>query len=362
MYRVMIVDDMEILRRDVKRLKLWGESSGFVIAEEARDGLDALKKLEAGPVDLVITDIRMPNMDGIELLRHISGKKLCPFTVLLSDYTEYGYAKQAFLYGAFDYIGKPVDETELAGLLERIRQHLDERREEEQQLTELREIVDEAFFTAADVEQIIAAVCRADTKAVAMTADMVDTVGASFDCDAAKAAWILKNAVGEMAKGTLKNHPWLTQYIDADSLRNIDFTNCKDWKEVKTAVVGAAEELIFAVSKFIGRHDNGMVKQTCEYVLGHIDNELSVKMLAEKLYISKSYLSDIFRQKFGVSLLEYITMVKIERAKRLLAAEDLKNYEIAYKLGFQDNEYFNKVFKKHTGMSLTEFRAKRQPR
>lgn len=358
MYKVMIVDDMEILRRDVKRLKLWGENSGFMVTGEAKDGADALKKLEEDPVDLVITDIRMPNMDGIELLRHISERKLCPFSVLLSDYTEYGYARQGFIYGAFDYIGKPVGETELAGLLERVRRQLEEKRQEEQKLVELQEIVEDAFFTAADVEGIIGAVCRGEVKAVALTAVMVDTVGASFDYDRTKAALILKNAVGLITGEALKKLPWLQNYIDVRLVRDVDLAGCKDWDEVKTAVVGAAEALIFVVSRFIGGRESGVVKQTCEYVLEHIDEELSVKILAERMYISRSYLSDIFRQNFGLSLLEYITMVKIERAKRLLAEETLKNYEIAYRLGFQDNEYFNKVFKKHTGMSLTEFKMK----
>lgn len=358
MFKVMIVDDMEVLRRDVKRLKLWGENSGFMITDEAKDGLDALKKLKDRPVDLVITDIRMPNMDGIELLRNISENKLCPFAVLLSDYTEYNYARQGFVYGAFDYIGKPVDEKELAKLLERIRQHLIEKQQEEKKLMELQEIVEEAFFPAADVKQIIELLRHGEAKAAVFAAAMVDTVGTSFNYDKGKAFLVLKNAVNEIINETLKNHPWIPAYMDVNLLGNMNLANCKDWEEIKAAVVAVEEKLISVVVRFIGCHDSSIVKQACEYVLEHIDEELSVKMLSERLYISKSYLSDIFKQKFGISLLEYITMVKIERAKRLLREENLKNYEIAYKLGFQDNEYFSKVFKKHTGMSLTEFRQK----
>jgi two-component system, response regulator YesN len=358
MFKVMIVDDMEVLRRDVKRLKLWGENSGFIITEEAKDGLDALKKLELNPVDLVITDIRMPNMDGIELLRNISEKKLCPFAVLLSDYTEYNYARQGFMYGAFDYIGKPADEEELAKLLERIRQQLTEKQMEKQKLAELQEIVEEAFFTAADVKQIIEMVCNGETKAAVLTADMVEIVGESYNYDIRKALLVIKSAVNEIINETLKKHQWITTYVDINLLKNIDFADCKDWEEIKAAVVQVEEKLISVVIRFIGCHDSNIVKQACEFVLEHVDGELSVKMLSERLFISKSYLSDIFKQKFGVSLLEYITMVKIECAKMLLREENLKNYEIAYKLGFKDNEYFSKVFKKHTGMSLTEFRQK----
>ncbi len=349
MYKVLIVDDMEILRRDVKRLKIWGEKSGFTITDEAEDGMEALKKLEANPVDLVITDIRMPNMDGIELLRNISEKKLCPFTVLLSDFTEYNYARQAFVYGAFDYLGKPVNEKEIADLLERIRNSIEEKQREEQKLIELQ-------TAAEDIKQIAVMICQGDEKAVPLTAAMIEAVEISFDHDKRKALWVLKNAVNEIINETLKTYGWLADYVDVDSLKNTDFTSCGNWEEIKAAVTAAEKKLISTVLKFIGNHDSKIVKQACEYVLEHIDGELSVRMLSEKLFISKSHLSDIFKQNLGLSLLEYMTMIKMERAKKLLLEENLKNYEIAYKLGFQDHEYFSRVFKKHTGLSLTEFR------
>lgn len=355
---VMIVDDMEVLRRDVKRLKLWGENSGFIITEEAKDGLEALRKLEAAPVDLVITDIRMPNMDGIELLRNISEKKLWPLVVLLSDYTEYNYARQSLVYGAFDYLGRPVDEMELAKLLERVRERLEAKRQEEQKLIELQGLVEDAFFTAADVGQIVEAINRGEAKAAVLTAAMVDTVGATFNYDAGKALFILKNTANELIQKILENHQWIESYTDVALLKNTGFANCSGWEEIKAAVVDVTEKLSSVVVRFIGCPDHSMAKEVCMYVLEHIEEELSVKILSERLFISKSYLSDIFKQNMGISLLEYITMVKMERAKMLLREEKLRNYEIADKLGFQDHEYFGRVFKKHTGISLTEFRQK----
>jgi len=88
LFKVLIVDDMEVFRRTLKRLKLWGDATGFVIISDSVDGQDALMKLEADSYDLIITDIRMPKMDGIELLRAVSEKKLCPVSVLLSDFAE----------------------------------------------------------------------------------------------------------------------------------------------------------------------------------------------------------------------------------------------------------------------------------
>ncbi len=83
MYRVMLVDDEEIVRIELKRLLDW-EALGFEITIEARNGFDAISKLGQDTVDLVITDIKMPKIDGIELLRHLKENRLCSCIVFLS--------------------------------------------------------------------------------------------------------------------------------------------------------------------------------------------------------------------------------------------------------------------------------------
>ena len=356
MYNVMIVDDMEVFRRDIKRLKLWGEISGFAITAEAFDGRDALKKLEENPMDLVITDIRMPVMDGIELLREISEKKLCPYTVLLSDFTEYNYARQGFVYGAFDYISKSIDEEALLELLGRIKQQLDNKQQEEQKQNELQGIVEETLLSAVDIKQISETISKGETIAIVSTAALVDMIGLTFHYDKKNALLILRKTINEIVNETLKNHPWIDLYIDIIELKDNDFSNCKNWNEVKETVLHTTEQLISVINLFIGNHDNEIIRHTCEYILKNVNEKFNVSLLAERLFISKSYLSELFKQKIGFTLLEYITMVKMERAKVLLKNKSLKAYEIAYQLGYKENEYFSKVFKKYTAMSLSEYR------
>ncbi|MCX7772278.1 MAG: response regulator, partial [Clostridia bacterium] len=151
MFKVLIVDDVDILRRDLRRLKVWGEASGFTITDEAANGKEALQKLNASAFDMVITDIRMPVMDGMALLRAISKDKLCPCVVLLSDYTEFSYAREGLVHGAFDYLGKPIDGQKLEELLQRVKQFLLERENEKAKLKQLEGMVEVAFYPANDV-------------------------------------------------------------------------------------------------------------------------------------------------------------------------------------------------------------------
>jgi two-component system response regulator YesN len=102
--------------------------------------------------------------------------------------------------------------------------------------------------------------------------------------------------------------------------------------------------------------DKGLVKQVCNYIIKNIDSNVSLSMAADHLYMNKTYISESFKQKVGISFTEYVTLVKMERAKVLILKDDFKSYEIAEKLGYKDAEYFSKVFKKIIGVTPTEFR------
>lgn len=346
---------MEFIRRDIKRLKLWGGPSGFTVIGEAEDGYEALKKLEACPVDLVITDIRMPIIDGIELVRKVIEKKLASCVVLLSDYTEFNYARKGFVCGAFDYLGKPLDEEELSKLLQRVKQHLVEKQQKEEKLKKLEGMVAEkveTYYPASDIERMIGYIEQGDMKALEISANMVSTTGEALQHELAKTVVVINKAMREVINTILENNEWMGAFMDITLLRNIEFSKCSDWEMLKLEVSYVTERLISVMVKFAhGNENNNTVKKVCSYVLECTDEDISVKTLSEKLFFSRIYLSDLFKQKTGVALTEYLLMVKMERAKKLVQDGVLKNYEIADKLGYKDIEYFSRLFKKYWGLS-----------
>lgn len=131
--RVLIVDDEEVLRQMVARvLKYMGIES-----ESAADGFLGLEKLKASPFDLVIADIRMPNMDGIELLKIVKSEYPRTDVVIMTAHS----AKYSFIdvveSGATDFINKPFSVEELKAKVERVlreRKHMDELRQRTEQL------------------------------------------------------------------------------------------------------------------------------------------------------------------------------------------------------------------------------------
>ncbi len=125
LYRIMLVDDEEEVRKAMIRSMDW-EQLGFTVAGDAENGEDALEKLEQLEPDVVMTDIRMPYMDGLTLIARI--RQRYPFIKILifSGYDDFEYAKQAIKYNVTEYILKPVNGEELAEILKRVRQNLDE--------------------------------------------------------------------------------------------------------------------------------------------------------------------------------------------------------------------------------------------
>ena len=132
-FNVLIVDDEPYIRQGLAVLIDW-EAEGFCIAGEASDGAEAIDMLKKGHYDLVIADIRMPVMGGIELLKQTraSGLSSARF-VILSGHYEFEYAKEAIRYSCTDYILKPIKQEELLSLLRNVSEDCQKVREAEEQ-------------------------------------------------------------------------------------------------------------------------------------------------------------------------------------------------------------------------------------
>lgn len=129
MYRILLVEDEPVIRCAMKTLIQW-KKYGFVVAAEANHGVEALKVLSNEAIDVVFTDIRMPQMDGIELATRIKCDYPRVYTVLLSAYSEFSYAQQAIQHGVFGYLLKEEGHEKVYDCLISLRKRLDEERQD----------------------------------------------------------------------------------------------------------------------------------------------------------------------------------------------------------------------------------------
>lgn len=345
MYKVMIVDDMEAIRLQLKRLPVWGEVSGFRIVAEAANGKQALDKLKQDSIDLLITDIRMPVIDGLELLREVRQSYPELIVVFLSDHGEFAIAQEAIQYGLADYLIKPVDREALSRFLAKARERLSgrERSRREHELLEgqLLEKLD-VLYPREQVGRLVELICQGNPAAQEEIGFLAAEILAMVNGDEMKAEVIRKKAQLDIMETVLRTNAWLLDFVVQSP--------GESFEEKVRKVLEITARLFPAAWK------NPYVLKLCQVIVEDVDEDLTMEMLASRLYLSKNYVGELFKDVTGCTIGEYVAMVKVERAKKLIRSDSLRLYEIAEMLGYRNVEYFTKVFKKHAGLTPKEYR------
>lgn len=156
MYTVMLLDDEPWELRGMRAMIPW-EAHGFSVAHALDDATQALEILLHQPVDVLLTDIRMPRLSGVDLLVRLREAGLETTVIFLSGYAEFSYAQTAVKMGAFDYLLKPFDQQDMPGFLARLRGHLDAK----QQVTSL--LLYEKLLHHAEAPETVLPNCTPDT-------------------------------------------------------------------------------------------------------------------------------------------------------------------------------------------------------
>ena len=141
-YKVFFVEDEIAIREGIRDAVDW-KACGFEFCGEAPDGEIALPLVQAARPDVLITDIRMPFMDGLQLSQVVRERLPATKIIILSGHDEFEYAQRAIKLGVFEYILKPVSVQDLHQVLEKAAAELDQERTEKRALQELRNQVEE---------------------------------------------------------------------------------------------------------------------------------------------------------------------------------------------------------------------------
>lgn len=144
--------------------------------------------------------------------------------------------------------------------------------------------------------------------------------------------------------------------IDGDIFRKLfSAATLDELQGVSTAYILDLKEKSDEIRR---QKQKGLIYQAFEYIeQNYHDPSLSLSSIAQQLYVSPSYLSNLFKRKCEMNFVDYVTRLRMENAKRLLASTELKTYEVASRVGYKDPQYFSNSFKKYTGMTPSEFRS-----
>ncbi len=355
--RVLIADDEKIAREGLRDLVNWSEL-GMEVVYCATNGEEALTYLLAHPVDILLTDIKMPRIDGLELLQELSERGVSPTTIIFSGFSDFHYAQRAIRYGVLNYLLKPIRMGELTETLRRAADSLrQERGPEPLDAEEYARFRTECSAEAEELTRELARqICRGDSGAVQK---LCGEIQAFFQQRGYSAAVFRKFAfqcvytlVGEVNQFTGAETALLE---DTDRLALLSVARTiQDASALLTACADDLCAYVYELRRSGKRRIIGDVLTILQH--RYADENLSLNTLADQLGVTPNYLSALFRREMGQTFSTYLENFRIERAKELLRDVRHKVYEVASAVGYGDARHFGKVFKAHTGRTPLEFR------
>lgn len=361
---VLIVDDEKIVREGLFRYIDWEEYNMYVAAI-AENGEEALEIVKCRPIDLVIADIHMPIMDGMELISRLENVEKPPLVILISGFSDFTYAQEAVRSEiAQDYILKPLNFEQMDIVLSRVGQKivqgysyvsfpiLDE--EEWKLFTRTsakaikksqNEIIDR--IKAGDFEQAIAIFeigireCQSNFRSINYISRYCIEIALS----------ICEIALDRMdSLELLGNDP--VQAISKLSSENEIFNYVKNLMATAVGAINRIDRIRYSP----------LIHSVIKRVNDHFDdNLLSLNLIADECSVSPSYLSIKFKEEVKVTFNKYLNGLRIKKAKELLMDFSLKVYMVSEQVGYGDVRYFSRIFRKTTGYSPTEYQKNFSP-
>lgn len=235
--KILIIDDEPKIRNGLSNLLTRRE--GWEVAGTYENAADALKYLAVNQVDVMITDIKMPEISGLELIARIRERDKKTAIIILSGYSNFQFAQRAIELGVSRYLTKPTNPRELICVLEETEKKLGGKQEKEE-----------------------------------------------------------------------------------DS----------------------------------GKIPNLFVQKAADYIKLNYSEKISIKEIADQLYLSPNYLSELFKKHTGKTISEYLTEYRLEKACQLLDHAEYRVGDVSGMVGIHDGRYFSNMFKKKYGMTPTEYR------
>ncbi|QNK58994.1 response regulator [Paenibacillus sp. PAMC21692] len=339
MIKVLLVDDEPLVRRGIRSIMPLSDF-GMEWAGEASTAEEALKALDAGGIDLVLTDISMPGMDGLAFIRKMQTDHPSVRSVVITCHQDFDYLQQALRLGAVDYIVKTqLDDDSVHDLLGRISRHVERHAEAER--TELdpsiRKRLAERWSSLHFVarEELYEAL-SADTLRVFDAASWKELLTYCTSGEWQRFCPLLAPEIDRASAqlGTLHSIPELLEWVEL----------FRDAAMHRLCLTMYSEQVIASIM------------QAIDLLRGAEDGRWSQSDICKQVGMSVSYFSKCFKEIVGVSFVYYVQEMNLRHAQLLLEATNLPIYEVADKSGFSDEKYFGKIFRTKLGCSPSEYR------
>lgn len=401
MYSVLIADDEPKIRNGIKGFIDWTEL-GLNIAAEAEDGEIALQKAREVMPDILLLDICMPFLNGLELIEELKGFLKDSVIIIISGHDEFDYAQKALKLRVFDYLLKPIRKESLEAVLQKAVDHLNSLKNQKRymemaakQLEQNMPFLKEKFFNQVieerltDVEILenarffnIEIPERSMMILVRFPEDEIET-GDPGEFSRELSSFMTQNISNEVI-GT--GSPLIFFRDRKENLIIVGNTNRYTEEELSQEIEKSVESILRKKIAVVSTgFENGilglagaygvlldkmqkkcgfspMVAKIVEYIENHYaDPGLSINDLTGRLFISAAYVTRLLKGATGYTFVDYLTHVRIEKALALLNNPNYKIVDIAQKVGYSSQHYFSTAFKKVLGVSPSQYKKGGEP-
>ena len=393
MGKILFVDNERLIREGIAELIDWQRLSGEKL-KLAENASDALLCLEQEYYEIVITDIYMQDINGIELAKQIKTKWPYIKVILLSAYEDFEYAKEAIEAGVFKYLLKPVIPEELEeavkDALKQVQDNLEYKNQvlrTEKLINDYRAEMEKNFWKdVAYGNMQDQMVIEERSRQLGMNVEnsgiccvvLEDEDFSKLYCVSAEAEEIASACFSDYLNTIFINRQMIVLLRKEPSQKELfgfwDKLPQFIRESVRIAVgnyVGELLKLPFSIEsagyKIRERNSNTsmetdcMVSKAVKIIKEEIQNsDFNINTIAQRLHVTSAYFSRVFRKRMGVTCIEYIQNYRVDLAKELLSFTNLSNQEISERVGYTSVYYFNQQFKKITGETPGAYRRKRQ--
>lgn len=342
MYKISVIASDARLTDAIASSVIWAERSDFEFAGALESEALAIEFLKETNSSMVLIDAAGRNPAEISVIDHI--KRVLPevYIVLISDDRSFNAVRSGFISGIFDYIPAPVNDDELREIFLRLYSDLGGR----YIYTELNEAI----------LPLIEAVSKGSTDVSPVCKKIVHKIYTHYHNAPLTAYMVSEKAKTYVYDELLHKTPWLRKFIFKYNFIHNTGKSAEDEKTVYAKWAEHFQAVADTVRKY-SMLDNSLISNIGYYVVNHVDEHLSLENVSGGVFLNKSYISHIFKKISGISFVNFITDVKMDRAKILLMNPKLKIYEIAAQIGYNNPEYFSRVFKATTGITPNRYRS-----
>lgn len=391
MEKLLIVDDEYLVREGLCVTVDW-QSMGLEVVGTAENGAIGLEMARNLKPDLIISDVRMPVMDGLEMAKALFEENADLAVIVYSGYKDFEYARRALESSVAGFLLKPIENEELIRKVGEVLEKLHTRRREDKLLGQIKknsaiirkqllnsylrgevsaEAADEQFtLLGADMRAAGTVVyCRSKN---GVEADLAEDFRSEFGdcviaCENFEEYLVLISSIKQTDKAVRKATKILDNALKRSKSRySVGIAAVENgvpqaFAEAETLAKNAAYTAVNSVNTGLngGVKYKKLVRDAIAIIERDYAKKISVKSVADMLFTSESHLMHEFKEQTGKTFNTCLTDFRILRAEEMLLEGKMRVNEVAYAVGYTDVKYFGQVFKEYHKMTPSEYIRKR---